>query len=121
MEYAERRASIWSSALLTVALLSAGCGHAMRSAPREPELRTTVRVQNHNFLDMNVYVLQGGQRIRLGTVPGLSTQVFTIPAHLVRNPPLQFEVHGIGGRGNPRTETISVQPGEEIQLTIPPS
>ena len=60
-------------------------------------------------------------RIRLGTVPGLSTQVFTIPAHLVRNPPLQFEVHGIGGLSNPRTETISVQPGEEITLTIPPS
>ena len=109
-----------SGVLLAVALLSAGCGHAFKSGPREPEPRTTLRVENQNFLDMNVYVLPGGQRIRLGTVPGLSTQVFTIPAYLVRGSPLQFEVHPIGGLGNPRTETISVQPGEEIRLTIPP-
>jgi len=35
-------------------------------------------------------------------------------------PQLQFELHPIGGRGNPRTETISVPPGDEIDLTIPP-
>ena|SRR5947207_681165 len=106
--------------VLTLALLSAGCGRAVRSGPREPDPRTTLRVQNQNFLDMNVYVLRGGQRIRLGTVPGLSTEVFTIPAYIVRSSPLQFEAHPIGGLENPRSETISVQPGEEIQITIPP-
>ena len=106
--------------LLALALLSAGCGRAFKSGPREPDPRTTLRVQNQNFLDMNVYVLRGGQRIRLGTVPGLSTEVFTIPAYIVRSSPLQFEAHPIGGLANPRSETISVQPGEEIQITIPP-
>ena len=109
-----------SGTLLALALLSAGCARAFKSEPREPDPRTTLRVENQNFLDMNVYVLRGGQRIRLGMVPGLSTQVFTIPAYIVRGSPLQFEVHPIGGLGNPRTETISVQPGEEIRLTIPP-
>lgn len=120
MEYAERRASIWSSALLALTLLSTGCGRAFNSGPREPEPRTTLRVENQNFLDMNVYVLRGGQRVRLGTVPGLSTQVFTIPAYIVRSSPLQFEIHPIGGLENPRTETISVQLGDEIRLRIPP-
>ncbi|HEX9293614.1 MAG TPA: hypothetical protein VF873_08000 [Gemmatimonadales bacterium] len=106
--------------LLALALLSAGCGRAFKSGPREPDPRTTLRVQNQNFLDMNVYVLRGGQRIRLGMVPGLSTEVFTIPAYIVRSSPLQFEVHPIGGLENPRTETISVQPGDEIHITIPP-
>jgi|SRR5258706_4074697 len=114
------RVHVVRGVLLVLALLSAGCGRAFKSGPREPDERTTLRVVNQNFLDMNVYVLPGGQRIRLGTVPGLSTQVFTIPAYLVRGSPLQFEVHPIGGLGNPRTETISVQPGEEIRLTIPP-
>jgi hypothetical protein len=106
--------------LLVLALLSTACSHAANSGAPEPQPQTTVKVQNHNFLDMNVFVLQGGQRIRLGTVTGLSTQVLTIPAYIARSGTLQFEVHPIGGRSNPRTETISVRPGDEVQLTIPP-
>jgi hypothetical protein len=107
-------------ALFALALLTAGCSHAAQSGSPEPQARTTLRVENHNFLDMNVFVLQGGQRIRLGTVTGLSTEVFTIPDYIVRSSPVQFELHPIGGRTNPRTETISVQPGEQIVLTVPP-
>jgi len=108
------------NALVVLALLSAGCGHAVRSAP-DPQAETTVRVENRNFLDMTVYVLQNSQRIRLGMVAGLSTQVFTIPSYLVRGAgQLQFELHPIGGRGNPRTESISIRPGDEINLIVPP-
>jgi hypothetical protein len=121
MEYAERKASTMRGALLALALLCAACGHAGKSGPPEPEPRTTVKVDNHNFLDMNVFVLGAGQRIRLGTVTGLSSQVFTIPAYLVRSAPqLEFELHPIGGRGNSRSETISVRPGDEVELTVPP-
>src|SRR6266446_8030823 len=105
-------------ALLALALLSAGCGHAARSRTLEPEAKTTVRVRNQNFLDMDVFVLQGGQRIRLG-IGGLSTQVFTLPDYVLRgSQQLQFELHPIGGRANPRTETISVQPGDEVELIV---
>lgn len=107
-------------ALFALTLLSAGCHPAVNQGPPEPQVQTTVKVENRNFLDMNVYVLQGGQRIRLGTVTGLSSQVFTIPAHIVRSSPLQFELHPIGGRRDTRTETISVQPGDQVELTIPP-
>ncbi len=120
MEYVERRASTLRGALVVLTLLSAACSHALNSGPAEPQAATTLEVQNRNFLDMNVYVLQGGQRIRLGTVAGLSSQVLTIPAHIVRSSPLRFELHPIGGRTNPRTETITVQPGDQVVLTIPP-
>jgi len=116
MEYLKRRASIWILALL----LSAGCHQGANQAAPEPQAETTVKVDNRNFLDMNVFVLGGGQRVRLGFVPGLSTQVFKIPSYLVRAAPLQFELHAIGGRTNPRSETISVQPGDEVSLMIPP-
>lgn len=128
MEYVKREASIRlrrmkrrQTALIVLCLLSAACHYGARSGPPEPRTDTRLRVQNQNFLDMNVYVLAGSQRIRLGTVTGLSTQVFTIPPDLVRGTLLRFEVHPIGGRDNPRSETISVQPGDEVQLTIPPS
>jgi len=108
-------------ALLALTLLSAGCHPAVNQGPPEPQVQTTVKVENRNFLDMNVCVLQGGtQRIRLGTVTGLSSQIFTIPAHIVRSSPLQFELHPIGGRRDTRTETISVQAGDQVELTIPP-
>jgi len=120
MEYGERKASTMRGALVVAALLSAGCGHAVRSAP-DPQAETTVRVENRNFLDMNVYILLNSQRIRLGTVTGLSTQVFTIPGYIVRGAgQLQFELHPIGGRGNPRSESILVQPGDEVHLIVPP-
>jgi len=121
MEYVARKASTIRGALLALALLSPGCGPAVRSGPPGPQAPTTLKVWNQNFLDTDVFVLRAGQRIRLGMVAGLSTQVFTIPADIVRSSPqLRFELHAIGGRGNPRTETISVQPGDEVELTIPP-
>src|SRR5262245_34858163 len=110
--------------LLGLALLAAACSHSARSqasAP-EPQQKTTVQVRNQNFSDMNVFVLGAGQRVRLGFVTGLSTQVFTLPADIVRiSPQLRFEIHPIGTNRNPISETISVMPGDQVTLTIPPS
>jgi hypothetical protein len=108
-------------ALLVVALLSGGC-HGVKPGPPEPQEPTTLKVLNQNFRDMTVFVVRDGQRIRLGMVGGLSTQVLTIPPDLVRgSPQLLFEVHPVGGRVNPRTEKIAVQPGDEVEITIGPS
>jgi len=53
----------------------------------EPLPVTTLRVRNQNFLDMDVFVLRYGQRIRLGMVTGLSTQLFTLRDDIVRSSP----------------------------------
>src|SRR5947209_1436327 len=87
MEYVARKASTMRGALLALALLSAGCGHAVKSGPPEPQAPTTLKVRNQNFLDTDVFVLREGQRIRLGMVAGLSSQAFTIPADIVRRSP----------------------------------
>ena len=106
---------------LALALLAAACTHGANQSPPEPQPRTTVRVRNQNFSDMNVFILGAGQRIRLGFVTGLSSQVFTLPADIVRiSPQLQFEIHPIGTNRNPISETITVMPGDQITLTIPP-
>jgi hypothetical protein len=34
---------------------------------------------------------------------------------------VRFEVHPIGSRANPITETIAVRPGDVVHLTIPPN
>jgi len=107
--------------LLLFALAAAAC-HRGAVAPIDPRAEVAVTVDNQNFLDMNVFLIRGGQRIRLGTVPGLSSRILMVRPDLIGyGTELQFELHPIGGRANPVSETISVRPGDVIQLTIPPN
>jgi hypothetical protein len=106
-----------------VALLVAGCAHRARAGGEPtPQAETAVKVDNQNFLDMDVYVRREGQRIRIGMVPGLSTRVLMLRPDIVGNgSELQFEMHPIGARRNPISERITVNPGDVIELTIPPN
>jgi hypothetical protein len=80
-----------------------------------------VRVVNQGFLDRNVYVYRGPARTRLGTVTGNSTQVLTIPASIASSlVQLRFVADAIGGRAPVWTDEISVEPGDQVVLTIPP-
>src|SRR5947207_14615178 len=107
--------------LLLCTFAAAAC-HRGAVAPINPRAEVALNVDNQNFLDMNVYLVRGGQRIRLGTVPGLSSRTIMLrPEYVGYGADLQFELHPIGGQGNPITESISVHPGDVISLRIPPS
>src|SRR2546426_180488 len=107
---------------LVAGLLAASCHHAAKPGTAPARAETAVKVENQNYLDMDVFLVRGGQRIRLGMVTGLSTHLFMLRPEVVgTGTDLQFEFHPIGGRANPRTERIMVQPGDVIELTIPPS
>src|SRR5205809_2042911 len=109
-------------ALLTVVTLVSLACHRGAVAPINPRAEVALNVDNQNFLDMNVFLVRGGQRIRLGTVPGLTSRILMVRPDLVGyGTELRFELHPIGGRSNPVSETISVRPGDVIQLTIPPN
>lgn len=108
-------------ALLAV-LAVAACGPASRQARGPEPAQTTVRVENRNFLDMNVFVLRGGQRIRLGMVPGTSTRVLTIPQSLIfGSTSLRFLADPIGSRQTPISDDIVVNPGDQVTMFIPNS
>jgi hypothetical protein len=78
-------------------------------------------VRNQNFLDMNVYVVRGGVRSRLGTATGNSTVTLRIPPTFVQAlTVLRFQADPIGGRATPVSEEITVSPGDEVTLLIPP-
>jgi len=93
------------------------------STHKETGLRSTVKtrveVENQKFLDVTVFVLRGSQRIRLGTVPALTTRSFVIPENLVVNvKELRFLADPIGSRETPVSEEIAVRPGETVELVI---
>jgi hypothetical protein len=57
-----------ATALVTIAL--AGCGGNQADTGIIPNQPTILRVDNQSFNDMRIYVIQGGQRIRVGTANG---------------------------------------------------
>ncbi len=115
---------------LIVAALVLGAGpvacHHGQQGPSDqeeptPQARTTLRVENQRFQDMDIYAVYSTQRLRLGTVNGNSTTIFEIPRSLVNGvTQLRFLASPIGGSGTPISDEITVRPGDQIGLTIPP-
>lgn len=88
--------------------------------PRPANMRTIVSVDNRAFLDMTIYVLDGTQRVRLGTANGSTVTHLTIPPHLVRGgAPLRFICDPIGSDRTPISDEIVVEPGDNVSLFIP--
>lgn len=113
------RRSIYLTALLGLSLTLGACG-GRRSASTTPGQEATVLVvKNDNYLDHNIYLLQGLQRIRMGTARGLATSRFTIPRQYVFGVSvLQFLADPIGGNSTPVSDRINVAPGDEVHLLI---
>ena len=102
-------------------LAAAACGGSKQSSAPIPQPRTTVRVENQGFSDMTVYAIRSGQRVRLGNAPGNSTTTFTIPANLIFGAtPLRFLADPIGSNRTPVSDEITVQPGDQVRLVLPP-
>jgi hypothetical protein len=102
----------------------AACSHAAKHT-RDDGLQPTtrVRVENQAFLDMNVYVISdGGGRTRLGTVTGNTNHEFVIPEYIIGPAnTVRFLVEPIGSNHAPISNSLSVQPGQTVTLTIPPT
>jgi len=107
--------------LCSALIVTAACGSHRRRAATDsgPPPDVTLQVTNHNFLDVTVFVLHDGQRLRIGLVTGSTTQSFVLPGRLVA---LSHELALLGDAvGSPvfaRTETIIVRPGQRIEWTL---
>ena len=110
--------------MLAACTLLAGCrsGGAKAEDEQGPvQLRTTLTVENRSFLDMNVFVLRGGQRVRLGMAGGNRKSQFVIPPNLIFGATqLRFIADPIGANRLPVSDDISVTEGDDVQLIIPP-
>lgn len=107
--------------MLALVLASACMGNKTDEEPAEPVPVTRLRVDNQAYLDMTVYVYRSSQRIRLGTVSGSSTTRLVIPSNLMfGTTSLRFQADPIGASRQPISQEISVSPGDEVILIIPP-
>jgi hypothetical protein len=113
------RRTLHLAVLVGLSLTMASCASRRSSTPSDTREPTTLVVRNDSYLDHNIYLLQGLQRIRMGTARGLASTRFTIPQQYVFGvSSLQFLADPIGGTVTPISERITVAPGDEVHLQI---
>ena len=116
------RLAAMSMLCCTLALAAACSGNTKEDEAAEPVPPTYVKVENRAYLDMTIYVYRSSQRIRLGVANGNNTTKLLIPSNLIfGSTPLRFQADPIGANRQPTSQEISVSPGDEVLLIIPPS
>jgi hypothetical protein len=115
-----RRAVQLFAVLFIAALGTAACVGKGRNAPT-PQETASVRVINRAFIDVDVFVLNGTLRTRLGTVTGGGSGTFRLPVTVVGSGrDLRFLVDPIGSDRQAVTfNSMYVRPGQRVTLTVP--
>ena len=116
--------------LMSLLVLSAACGASRSpvadtapstgaSATEPASNAIAVQVDNQNFSDMSIYLVNGGQRWLLGQVGGLSKTTLRItPGLATSGGRVRLVADGMGGAGMISTPTLLVGPGQSIFWTI---
>jgi hypothetical protein len=112
-----------TSLFFLVALIAGpACHHRNggdQPTPDTAPVDVPLEVDNHNWLDVVIYVIHDGERSRVGTASASSQTNFTLPARLVgQGHEVRLLGHPIGGEGAALTETVTVQPGQYIAWTL---
>jgi hypothetical protein len=102
-------------------VLTAGCS-SLDSPPGVmvgPVPATVVEVTNHNCLDINVYAVRSGTRMRLGTVRSMARSTFRVPeSALSMGGRIRLMADPIGSPRGLLTEPILVQRGDRIEWQV---
>jgi hypothetical protein len=128
-------ADMWTmrAGLVGLVALSAACG-ASRSSPASPAPKpatasaetaepgrgkTRVEIDNQNFSDMNIYLVDQGNRVLLGSASGFSKTTLLIPGGAARSSwHVRLLADPIGGASPIRTPSLIVAPGQNVYWTI---
>ena len=105
-----------------IALLAACAPAAKRNSAgvaRAPDVY--VMVSNQNWLDVDVYAVRGGSRLRIGQVTGSGSARLKIPANAIVAGQVQLMADPIGSNERYVTEVMSVAPDQRVQLIVAPA
>jgi hypothetical protein len=112
------------AALAALLLVAPGCflhrhGSSRATTSAVPAGEIALSVNNHNYLDVVVYILHDGQHTRVGTVTGSSSYTFYLPVRLLgQGREIQLVGDAIGSDAVARTEILIIWPGQFIEWTL---
>src|ERR1041384_5193273 len=88
-------------------------------ASRAETAPATVRVANYNWMDVNVYAVQGGTRVRLGSGTSMSNGTFQLPSRfLLQSTSVRLMVDPVGSTEGYMTDGILVHGGQQISFNV---
>jgi hypothetical protein len=93
------------------------------AATPEPEPVGRLKVVNRSASDMDIYLVRGSERVRLGLAAnGVTTSFALRPAQVAGLGAIHFEALPLGGQGGQpvRSEPVTIRPDDVITLDIPP-
>jgi len=95
-------------------------GPTARPAASAAATPATLKVSNYNWMDVVVYAVQGGTRVRLGQVTTMSTGNFRIPTRMTNNgvETVRLMVDPVGSTEGWQSEGISVRAGQQVQFNV---
>ncbi len=112
-----------ATALLLLALTTTACSipglSSKKKGPNRSAEPVSVRVTNHNWMDVTVYALRAGSSYRLGNVTSMRASRFRLPSALgAYTGDLRLMADPIGSRDSFVTPSIQVSPGQTIDFTV---
>jgi hypothetical protein len=79
----------------------------------------SVEIESHHWSDIIIYLMDGNQSQRLGTVAGVSTAQFVFPyRRLATGGKVRLRAYPVGGPESFTSEDVLVQPGQWIKWTL---
>jgi len=105
---------------IVAAVLLNGCVRRRTSFDQEaPPPPVMLEVINNNWSDMVVYVIRGGQRVRVLTVVSTTAASIMLPRDLV-GPGGEVRVfaHSIGGTARYLSPTVYANPGATVEVNL---
>lgn len=89
------------------------------TAAASSKIRIPVQIDNENYSDMDVYLLDRGSRVLLGSVNGLTQATLLLPTGSTgTDGRVQLQADPIGAVTPIRTPQLLVAPGEKVYWTI---
>jgi hypothetical protein len=113
------------AATVFAAVVTTACSRATRSADIASEIAPVgsavrLHVNNNHFADMNVFVIDGGMRTRVGFVPGESAADLPLDRWYRPGTPMRLVASPIGGGGVAASDPVTLFGGETVTFTIQP-
>jgi hypothetical protein len=100
-----------------LALVLGACSrHPAPSPP--PDAQAVLYVENHHWLDVDIYLLHSSNHRRLGMVTATSNASFIVPRSMLDLGDVRFAAHPVGGGRTLTSEAVYVRPGSEIHWTL---
>lgn len=117
------RAVRWMAAAAVFCLTAGACHHGSSIGEEAAQANyggeVTLRVVNHSWMDVTVYLQQGTRRDRIGTARATGTTDFHVPLRRISDgADCRLFGEPIGSRQSVRSEPLRPQDGDVVTWTL---